>query len=125
MTKRPNALDEAFEAGYRRAWADLRARVKAVSALDEAALHLALREEQALRPVDEVPPELRARTLPGKVVAWDENNWWGVILLDERPLKINFHGTCVAGGAWKVDGLHQLVEIVINRDGHVLRVNPR
>lgn len=120
-------LDEEFEAGYRRAWDDLRARVKAVYMLDEATFAQALRDQRALRPVDAVPPPLRGRPLPGKIVAWDGNTWWGVILLDVLPLhlKLNFHGTCVGGGPRDSMHLDQPVEVVTGHNGCVLRVNLR
>lgn len=121
------ALDEEFEAGYRRAWSDLRERVKAVYMLDEAVLVQALCDQRALRPVDEIPPPLRGRPLPGKIVAWDANTWWGVILLEAQPppLKLNFHGTCVGGGPRDSMRIDQPVEVLFNRDGRILRVNLR
>lgn len=121
METRP--LDEEFEAGYRRAWSDLRARVHAVYELDVQALDRALRDQRALRPIDEVPPPLRGRPLRGKIIAWDATTWWGVILLEARTLKINFHGTCVAGGPRDSMHLDQPVEIMTERNGRVLRVN--
>ena len=61
------------------------------------------------------------RTIPGKVIRFDENTWWGVVAADDPAEgEIEFHGTCS-----QVSGRHAVgtnVMVVFNRDGALLAV---